>query len=109
MEAKSAKQILLEAAAIIRAGFWTQGCTARTKHGFPTGSVDPGAVSWCALGAVYKVGNQQDAVRAAIHQLRSTIGDTLAIGKWNDSEGQTADNVADALELAAHNLIGDSK
>lgn len=34
---------------------WTQGVLARDRQGRPVSALDPTAVSWCALGAVYRI------------------------------------------------------
>jgi hypothetical protein len=34
---------------------WTQGCMARNQSSLPVEPLDPSAVCWCLVGAMYKV------------------------------------------------------
>ncbi len=78
---------------------WTQGVLWRGEDGESVFS--PGrAVCACSIGflelAVY---DSVDRFRRALNALGEVVGGDVAI--WNDEEGRTAGEVADAFERAA--------
>lgn len=84
---------------------WTQGEFARDADGNGLFDREPGAVCWCADGAIRHVGS---AVRmmervAARNALRDVIG-TYDIHEWNDAPGRTAEEVAAKMIEAAELL-----
>lgn len=92
---------------------WTQGAYARDADGDQLdSSKDRRAVCWCATGGLYAelspdhYGSRVHAhkVRAeAEHAIVEMIGGRGVI-EWNDSDGQTAEHVADVMRQAADRL-----
>lgn len=100
---KTPKQILLEAAALIRQpGCWTQGVNARDANGIVVNSLDPSAQCWCAIGSITKAadGGLRD-IDQAIALMRTVLPSVAFISSWNDRPGRTAEEVAAKLEEAA--------
>src|SRR4051812_27582733 len=54
MNAYTQLTLLLARALVTDRGRWTSGALARDEHGHPASPLDDNAVSWCALGAVYR-------------------------------------------------------
>jgi hypothetical protein len=81
-------------------GAWSDGDVARDRSGNATYSMDPGAVCWCALGAIWR-----EAEIAGINRYASEIpmaelvGGSVAI--FNDAPGRTQAEVVAKLREAA--------
>jgi hypothetical protein len=81
-----------------------RAAAARVRRGWCQGTLFDEHDNVCALGAIDRLAENYDLAHAATEMLESLIGpsrDYAAIPKWNDAEGQTAENVATAMELAA--------
>jgi hypothetical protein len=62
---------------------WTQGGSARDRDGICVKSASAYAVCWCAAGAVYKTGCNDDASLRALRFLDAVSGSTIE--PFNDS------------------------
>jgi hypothetical protein len=85
-------------------GAWTQGCYARLADGETTGSFNPDAVCWCALGAIQKTGGGRDAF-SALYDMMPADG---LVSPWNDAPERTQAEVVAKLREAAANARGRS-
>ena len=117
--------ILNAAADLIDVG-WCQGTDARAESGLATSPHRDSAVEWCATGAVNRAayadhggpdrtpdrewldrGYAYDhALEALQNELpeqygREEMPEATGIQAWNDSEGMTADVVAETMRRAA--------
>lgn len=65
---------LLQSARDLIADHWTQHAIARDAEGYPVWEHSPAAVSWCAVGACYKVVSEEEAGKAgkAVNLLSET-------------------------------------
>jgi hypothetical protein len=85
---------------------WTQGTWARDKDGKTSLSDGGEAVCWCAFGFLAR----EDMVGKAMHYLNRVIDPRYhCVPTWNDAEGRTASEVADAFERAALLLESEAK
>ena len=95
------KEILLEAAKLIRKG-WCKEVTAKDNLGEPTHPWSAQAIRFCAMGAIQRAcfnkGGFSDKPLYA--RVRRYIGEE-SIADWNDSIGQSAENVVKTLEKVA--------
>ena len=73
------------AARILVPGQWTQGTNARDPSGRGVSAREPGAVCWCAWGAIIKEGGEG---------MSSNF-----IMSFNDAHGRTAEEAALAILL----------
>lgn len=92
---KSRELILAAADLIEQPGCWTQEVLARDKKGDPINPTSPQAVRWCAIGAIRKIGGDDElAIALAISRLRD-------IATWNDQPERSAAQVAARLRSIA--------
>ncbi len=107
------KTILTEAAQLVRTG-WTCGTYARDRDGEACNVTDEEACEFCLLGAIDRAAFtlEQDFERAsglyhacvtlALAELRERTGsDRANLDTWNDTEAESAEDVAVLLEAAA--------
>jgi hypothetical protein len=84
-------------------GKWTQEAEARDEDGLELEDYSsPGAVCWCAGGAIWKAASELGFVR--IHQVQRYFEERLGAyaPEWNDALGRTqAEVVAKLREVAA--------
>ena len=86
-----------------------RAAAARVRQGWCQGSADDGNGGVCAIGSIWAVTNSSvfDCSNWPIRQfLARAIGLSVdehycSIPGWNDARGQTAENVAIAMEFAA--------
>jgi len=108
---KTAEQILLDAAALIRKG-WTKGAYARDATGQWVESIKSTAVCWCAEGAIYRASPRGAVTVCQEAQARfSALFPNNGVGRhgeevrgsvyFNDYVAKDAEEVAQALERAA--------
>lgn len=106
---KTAEQILLDAAALIRKG-WTKGAYARNASGAWCVASEPQAVCWCLDGAILAAsGSAADAVTSrAYARVEELCPEGEARGGrvrgpvyFNDYIAKDAEEVAQLLERAA--------
>lgn len=81
-------------------GRWTQGHYARTKSGDICSSYDRSAVSWCAIGAIMRIGGKGDVAWDAEGRLEAFTGGE-SVGMWNDKSSRRKRDVIAALREAA--------
>lgn len=86
-------------------GKWTQGAYARGKSGRSVHEHSPSAVCFCALGALWRVGDVGALWRVGDDDWRAKgylrrVIDT-AIAEWNDDPARTQAEVVAALRKAA--------
>ncbi len=102
-------QVLREAARLVREVGWTQKAAARLADSRHTGVNDPGAVCFCAWGAICRAAGSDgestihDADKlawAASHVVEAQV-DAREITAWNDHEDRTQAEVEAALLRAA--------
>jgi hypothetical protein len=94
----SVPSILRRAADLIEPkGRWHQGSLAATAIGNTIGPQAPGAVCWCAMGAIIKEsgGNDGPAYRALAEVIGRTVPD------FNDDPATSQEMVVAALRAAA--------
>lgn len=95
------KDVLLKAASIVEEG-WCQRTVHRDARGHTT-ALPERAVTSCAIGAVIRavgqLGGDPTLYLEARERLMAQVGDD--IGKWNDTPGRTAHEVAEAMRRAA--------
>lgn len=95
--------VLRAAASLLeQPGKWTQGEAARNENGRYTPPRQPGAVCWCAAGAILcsSSGSGIDVAHAFKNWLFDD-GYFGSIGSWNDAGDQTQENVVATLRRAA--------
>lgn len=93
---------ILEAAgtALLIPGAWTQGADARNASGHFREPDDSDATSFCAIGAIDAATPSYIDNIWVLVALKNKINQQIP--EWNDSKGQTAENVAKTMfELAA--------
>ena len=74
---------------------WTQGLLARTRAGDGVPPDEPGATSWCLLGAAIRCyGDCTPEYRRAIDLIRRRVG---AVIEWNNEPARTIDEVRDLV------------
>lgn len=78
---------------------WTQGCNARDKYGMDALIRDPDATAWCAVGLTHKHLTEEELDVAWDVLCRAMRTDNIP--SFNDEEGRTAAEVADAFDKAA--------
>ena len=80
---------------------WTQRALAVTEHGASRHPVDPGAVAFCAEGAIYRaaMGHPPAFRILAKRALYDVIGGDIVA--WNDDPGRTPEEVKAKLLEAA--------
>ncbi len=101
-EVKTTPQILRDAAVLIRRG-WTQGVAAREADGVTCAATDAKATCWCLIGAVTAASDLVGANVRTMDRLAEHMGISMHnLAWWNDQPGRTAEEVALALEGAAH-------
>lgn len=83
---------------ISKPGTWTQNATARDADGCQLLAIDPGAVSWCAYGAIIAVSLREGHIAAIESVCRCTGAESL--GVWNDRDGRTHAEVLAAFDKA---------
>lgn len=93
-------QVLLDAAAIVEAG-WCQGANARRADGQRCSHQDPAATQFCLLGAVYRAAEHLHACPATeLDAMRQHLGYEYA-DEFNDRPNMTAATVAEELRKCA--------
>lgn len=97
-------QFLQEVRAVVEQG-WTQSCEARTAEGRAVNFDDSAAVSWCLIGAYFKVHDKHfhnTQANLAFDVLKKYTGVELgfSIAIWNDSTGRKKEEVLAALDSA---------
>ena len=100
------RDVLLKAASIVEEG-WCQGHLHRNKDGDVTYSGEQAARS-CAAGAIARASDQLSGDLGTLSNLGSTARRGLrkqlgliSIPVWNDHPDRTADEVAEAMRVAA--------
>lgn len=92
---------------------WTQGAYARDADGYElTSSSDGRAVCWCASGSLYaELSPDGYPDRTYAHNVRERAEQAVVeflegrgVIEWNDSDGQSAEKVADVMRQAAEQL-----
>lgn len=94
-----AKEVLIEAARLLRDVGWTQGRLARDCNGDDVDPMAPGATCYCMMGAIERAaGGPGFNTAVAIHQLIMKVGD---ITHYNDANSRTKEEcIAKLLEAA---------
>lgn len=97
----NAKEVLTEAARLLRDVGWTQRSLARDSGGAPTHIGDDAADCFCMVGAVALAGaNETGHFQSAIDRLGSILG-IGQIADFNDAPGRTKEEcIAKLLEAA---------
>lgn len=75
---------------------WHKGCMVRDSRGERVGLYDRAAASWCALGAVWTVGDYPTLKNTAINLLRDTIPKSFgsrSVSEFNDYKKTTHEDV----------------
>jgi hypothetical protein len=80
-------------------GAWTRETMARDEDDRPVGYANPDACSWCAGGAIFKVGGDRAVRDQAMDFLSEYVG-AHGIGDWNDA-APGPEPVITALRAAA--------
>lgn len=96
----NAKEVLTEAARLLRDVGWTQHFFARDCYGDGIEPMHPGATCYCMMGAIERASGGRPCLDsdAAIHQLVLKVG---PIPNYNDSPGRTKEEcIAKLLEAA---------
>lgn len=95
-------QTLIDAANLINKPFkWTQRAFARDKHG--ESCMPEEGYCWCAIGAIIAATPDNDK-RIKAEQLLDAHPEVAKFGRvsaWNDSPGQTRENVVRVMREAA--------
>ena len=105
---KSAIKVLNGAIDILKNNKWTRKENARNIRSEPVLVGDPEAVSFCALGAIYKAYFNQDdkydsdGAHFAQVELRNYLGCTIAT--WNDSKVNRKRDVISAMKKCVKGL-----
>jgi hypothetical protein len=99
-EIEAVQKTLREAAALIRHGGWCTGAPARDAQGRQCYPNDPGAASWCAIGAIERACSGTDNGYSARYALRQVIA-SEDIEWWNDTHVKSGEVVATMMEQAA--------
>jgi hypothetical protein len=96
----SVVEVLTKARALVAQGH-CKGAAARAANGRPVRVNEPGACSWCALGAMW-ASESWEHVENAKDTLRSVLGvrSIGSIGRWNDAPERTQAEVVDAFDRA---------
>jgi len=104
---KSPREILLEAAELLeKPGAWTQKSAARDKQGRHVLFDEVGAVSFCMIGAISRISNNEyPAYQDAKLALSRVVG-RPGIVTFNDAPGRTQSEVVTALRKAAESCGG---
>jgi hypothetical protein len=91
---------------------WCQESPAETAQGNKAPALDPGAVKWCALGAIQKVyppGQWEEAMDSVLRTLsvsekgiaRMTNSDKVCcLMEWNDDRGTLFREIQEVLKEA---------
>jgi len=99
-------EILERAADLIEPeGAWTQHASARDWRGAWVGVNDPGAVCFCAIGAIHRATSKENEVREAVLSLGKVIR-SHSIQNYNDAYSRTQDEVVAKLREAAAKARG---
>ncbi|WP_419167286.1 DUF6197 family protein [Candidatus Palauibacter sp.] len=98
-EYMKASRILRRASALVRRG-WIQGDVAADADWCTCDPEDPAAVRWCAVGALQAANDTRPYPGNVLLEmlLEAHVGDA---GKWNDTEGRTAAEVAAVMAAVA--------
>ena len=107
-----ASEVIIKARSLIEAG-WTQGASARDKHGARKNIRDDNATHFCALGAVnrvlYKVEMTEEEWVKLRHRVVQHLGNAMnakrdelgsGIVTWNDRSDTTKEDVLHAFSVA---------
>lgn len=95
----NAKEVLTEAARLLRDVGWTQAFLAEDCYGRGVHPMDPGAACYCMIGAIQRAacGDLLDYGHA-MHQLAREVG---SIADYNGHEARTKEEcIANLLEAA---------
>lgn len=96
----NAKEVLTEAARLLRDVGWTQSVLARDANGAPTYIGDEGATCFCMIGALGLAGSNTGEYQAAVDRLSHLVG-RGKIADFNDTWGRTKEEcIAKLLEAA---------
>jgi hypothetical protein len=87
---------------------WTQGVLARDSESRGCYPVSPEAMSWCVVGALCRIYEDERKLLDAIHLVGKAIADLYdynqltvdEIEDWNDDPERTFDDVRKVLETA---------
>jgi hypothetical protein len=90
----------MKAYEILMSHDWCKGAFARTASGESVGSQDPGAVSFCLLGAIGKAYSGSDSVPGAIAELSKLLPADISFTRWNDEPSRTKEEVLEVLRRA---------
>lgn len=91
--------ILRAAADVVENIGWSVLALARNINGDPVNTRSLDACCYCALGAIYLVSDNLDDRASSEALLQNEAGKRVMA--WNDSKGQTAENVANTMRRAA--------
>jgi hypothetical protein len=88
---------------------WTQGCSARNRHGHPVVPNSESACQWCLIGSMTadmtllnEVGAAHVRARAyrVIGQLLNNRNESEDLALYNDNESRTREEVLELLDEA---------
>ena len=101
-----AKRILSSAADLIEDTGWTQGAFCRNARGKACRMGSKDAVSYCLIGAVSTLVDNEDDERAqsicgTAFALLKTVTGVISLDNWNDDPNRTKDDVLHALRMAS--------
>jgi hypothetical protein len=103
------RDVLRDAAELLRTKGWTQGKFARADDGERVEVMADDAACFCTLGAVYRITDRLPGIceERAVDALARAVGgcaDVTAaahVAVWNDAPGRTLPEVLAAFERAA--------
>jgi hypothetical protein len=85
---------------------WTRHVPARNKHNQPVIPYDPSATCYDIVGAIMVIAERTNLKASQFNALmylrKYTNG--MEIGRWNDAQGTTHDDVLKLLDTAIHDL-----
>jgi hypothetical protein len=95
------RDVLRDAAELLRTRGWTQGYYARDTDSRWQDADSSDAACFCVMGAIMRVAGSDTDPRAAVAfgLVRRVIG-SESIGVWNDAPGRTLAEVLTTLERA---------
>lgn len=85
---------------------WTQGCSARTRDGFPVVPYAENACEWCLIGSMtaekeyvmsYESRNKASGI---IRELIANRNEKPDLALYNDAEGRTREQVLELIDEA---------
>ena len=85
---------------------WVQGRMARNRAGMDVGATAIDACAWCAVGLVLR--EREPRPIELCSYLERAINSEF-VGEWNDADGRTVAQVADAFERAAEIAKGEGR